>query len=120
MREEPELKPLELKPLEFKPPGECEGMPDIRAQIDAIDERVIALLGLRFEYVQAAAPFKSSAQSVRAPERFAAMIEQRRQWAQREGLSPDIIEQIYRALVEYFIAREMAQWQQQSPGSEGA
>jgi len=96
---------------ELKPPSQCEGMADIRAQIDEIDEEVIALLGKRAAYVRAAAPFKSSAGDVRAPERFAAMLQQRRQWAQREGLSADVIEKLYRDLVEYFIAREMEEWQ---------
>ena len=100
-----------MKTLELLLPEECRGMEDIRAQIDAIDERVVALLGQRAAYVRAAAPFKASAREVRAPERFAAMLEQRRAWAEREGLSPDVVEAIYRTLVEYFIAREMEEWQ---------
>jgi isochorismate pyruvate lyase len=39
-------------------PDECQDMTDIRREIDAIDRLVIALIGRRFKYVQAAAKFK--------------------------------------------------------------
>ncbi len=86
-------------------------MQDIRAEIDRIDQEVIGLLGERFEYVQAASQFKTSETSVRAPERFKAMLEQRRVWAQAAGLDPDVIANVYRDLVSYFTEEEMRKWQ---------
>jgi isochorismate pyruvate lyase len=94
----------------MKTPDECANMADIRAEIDHIDREVIALIGKRLQYVQAAARFKTSAESVKAPERFNAMLGQRRLWAEEEGLSSDAIEKMYRDLVEYFINEEMAKW----------
>src|SRR3989339_2256879 len=94
-----------------KEPEQCAGMPDIRAEIARIDQAVIALLGKRFRYVRAAAPFKTDAAAVRAPERFAAMLAQRRVWAEQQGLSAEVIEKMYRDLVAYFIAEEMRHWQ---------
>ena len=95
-------------------PDECRDMQDIRAEIDRIDKEVIRLLGQRFEYVQAASQFKTSATSVRAPERFKAMLEQRRAWAQEAGLDGGVIENVYRDLVNYFIEEEMKKWQSES------
>ncbi len=95
----------------MKTPEECQDMQDIRAAIDSIDREVIALLGRRFAYVRAASKFKTSATAVRAPERFRAMLEQRRAWAQAAGLDPDVIANVYRDLVNYFIAEEMRQWE---------
>ena len=92
-------------------PSECRDMQDIRAEIDRIDQEVIGLLGQRFAYVQAASLFKTSATAVRAPERFKAMLEQRRIWAQAAGLDPDVIANLYRDLVNYFIEEEMKKWQ---------
>ena len=92
----------------------CSGMEDIRVEIDNMDRDIIAILGKRFEYVKAASKFKTSETSVRAPERFKAMLEQRRVWASSEGLSPDAIEKMYRDLVNHFINEEMSKWQSES------
>ncbi len=89
-------------------------MRDIRAEIDRIDQEVIRLFGQRFAYVQAASQFKTSATSVRAPERFKAMLAQRRDWAREAGLDPDVIAGVYRDLVNYFIEEEMKKWQAES------
>jgi isochorismate pyruvate lyase len=94
-----------------KAPADCSDMTDIRAAIDQLDRGVIALLGQRFKYVQAAAKFKTSAAAVQAPERFSAMLQQRRVWAVEEQLDADVIEQLYRDLVQHFIAQELQQWQ---------
>ena len=94
-----------------KTPVQCENMADIRQEIDSLDQQVIALLGQRFEFVKAAAKFKTSETSVRAPERFKAVLQQRRDWAVEHGLSADVIEHMYRDLVHYFIAQELNHWQ---------
>jgi isochorismate pyruvate lyase len=35
------------------------------------------------------------------------MLQQRREWAQASGLNPDVIENIYRDLVNYYIEEEL-------------
>lgn len=94
-------------------PEQCAGMESIRDEIDRLDRAVIKLLGKRLQYVRAAVQFKTSAAAVRAPERFQAMLSQRREWATAEGLSPDAIEKLYSDLVQHFIAEEMTHWQAQ-------
>src|SRR5579864_3423677 len=94
----------------MKTAAECASLDEVRAEIDRIDEQVISLWGQRAEYVQAAARFKNKESEIAAPERFAAMLQLRRAWAEREGLSPDVIEKIYRDLVRYFIDREKEHW----------
>ncbi|BDM82084.1 isochorismate lyase [Acaryochloris marina] len=89
---------------------DCRDMTDIRAAIDHLDAQVIELLGQRFEYVKAAAKFKTDAHSVQAPERLKQMLAQRRQWAENAGLEPDVIEQLYRHLVQYFSDAELEHW----------
>lgn len=97
----------------MKQPQECNDMVDIRTEIDRIDRLIIYLIGERFGYVKAAAQFKTTAASVKAPERLQAMLQERRGWAEAEGLHPDVIEKMYRDLVNYFIAEEMHHWQEQ-------
>lgn len=91
-------------------PDECCNMDDIRREIDLLDQAVIKILGMRFKYVLAASKFKTSETSVRAPERFKAMLAKRREWAEVEGLSPDAIEKLYSDLVNHFIEEEMNRW----------
>jgi isochorismate pyruvate lyase len=91
----------------MKPPAECQNMADIRQEIDQLDRRIIELIGQRYGYVKAAAKFKTSETAVKAPERFAAMLVERRTWAVEEGLNPDAIEKLYTDLVNHFIAEEM-------------
>jgi len=92
-------------------PVDCINMNEIRSEIDTMDLNIISILGKRFEYVQAAAKFKTSETSVKAPERFNAMLLKRREWASENGLNPDAIEKMYRDLVNHFIAEEMKHWQ---------
>ncbi len=99
----------------MKPPEECQNMTEIRSEIDSLDRQVIQLLGQRFAYVKAAAKFKTDATSVKAPERFQSMLQQRRIWAEVEGLNPDAIEKLYRDLVNHFIQEELQQWKTQHP-----
>lgn len=94
----------------MKHPSDCENMAEIRAEIDHLDRQVIALLGRRFAYVKAASKFKTSETSVKAPERFQAMLQQRRVWAEEEDLNPDAIEKLYQDLVNHFIEEEMKHW----------
>ena len=99
----------------MKAPDKCANMEDIRAEIDRIDREIIALIGKRLQYVNAAARFKTSAdgvkdKSVRDMHRVNSMLRQRKRWAEEEGLSPDAIEKMYSDLVEYFINEEMTKW----------
>lgn len=95
----------------MKAPNECLNMQDIRAEIDVIDRQIINAFGKRFEYVKAASKFKTSKTSVKAPERFKSMLQQRRIWAEEQGLNPDVIEKLYEDLVNYFIQEELKHWQ---------
>ncbi|HEV3201218.1 MAG TPA: chorismate mutase [Bryobacteraceae bacterium] len=94
----------------MKTPTDCNSLADVRSAIDHVDEQIVALLGLRADYVRSAARFKSSEAEVAAPERLAAMLQVRRAWAEREKLAPGFIERLYRDVVVYFIDREREHW----------
>jgi len=91
-------------------PESCKNIDEIRSVIDAIDLQVIQLIGKRFKYVKAASKFKLNEEAVKAPERFKNMLLKRRDWASIEGLNPDVIEKVYRDLVNYFISEEIKNW----------
>jgi isochorismate pyruvate lyase len=78
--------------------------------MDAIDREIIALIANRVAYVRAAAKFKTSSENVAAPDRVAAVLKTRREWAEAAGLSGETIEGLYRGLVTYCVSEEHKQW----------
>ena len=91
----------------MKPPEECASLEDVRRAIDTLDREIVGLIGVRSRYVEAAARFKTSKESVRVPERQKAILEKRWWWAEEEGLSPDAIEKLLEGLIDYFLGREL-------------
>ena len=92
-------------------PENCANLDEIRAGMDAIDREIVSLISKRVAYVRAAASFKTSSANVAAPERVAAVLKTRREWAETAGLSGDVIEGLYRELVAYSVSEEHRQWE---------
>ena len=107
-----------IKNKNMKQPHDCQNIQDIREAIDIIDRDIINKFGIRFEYVKAAAKFKQNTKDVKAEERFNSMLQQKRILAVENNLNPDIIEQLYRDLVNYFINEELQHWKQKNNLSE--
>lgn len=83
---------------------------EIRANIDRLDDAIIALIAERAMYVKDAARFKRDAFQVAAPARQAEVFARARALAARhdrgfEGLA-DVTEATYRAMVAAFVASE--------------
>jgi tRNA-Thr(GGU) m(6)t(6)A37 methyltransferase TsaA len=86
---------------------EVHSIDETRAAIDLIDTEVIRLLGNRANFVHQIMKFKNNAEEVRAPHRYAEVIQHRRELAEQAGLNPDVIEEMYKLLVDNFIKEEM-------------
>jgi len=78
-----------------------------RQAIDRIDTEIIRLIANRAGYVRQVVKFKQTADEVRAPARYAQVMRERRELAEEAGLNPDIIEGMYKLLVDNFIKEEM-------------
>ena len=92
------------------PPEDCRTMAEVRAGVDALDERIVTLLAERFRYMDAAARIKPERSQVRDEARKAAVIAHAREIAARSALSPNVVAVIYEQLVEASIAYELACW----------
>ena len=88
-------------------PSECTSKDEIREQIDRIDQEIIALFGLRFQYVSEIVKFKTDVQSVIARDRKDHVIKERGEWAEKHGLDKNTFEQIFRFLVDHNIGKEL-------------
>ncbi len=96
-----------LRNINEKTPQDCTCIEDVRHEIDNIDKVIIRLLSQRFEYVKEVVKYKSNdSASIEASDRRREMLSHRRQWAEENGLSADVIEHIYDTLVAYFIEEE--------------
>jgi Chorismate mutase len=88
-------------------PASCQTLEQVRAGIDAVDERIVSLIAERGRFVRQAARFKKDAQAVRAPNRYAALLARVRRLAEQQAIDPDLIESVYRTMVDAFIAAEL-------------
>lgn len=91
---------------------------EARAAIDLIDTEVIRLLGNRAGYVRQVVNFKKTPEDVRAPARYAEVMHHRRELAEANGLNPDVIEGMYKLLVDNFIQEEMELLREREKGQE--
>ncbi|SHE61860.1 prephenate dehydratase [Desulforamulus putei] len=86
-----------------------ETLEELRADIDIIDRQVIELLGKRAKLVTRVGELKQNAGQVRDPAREAQVLAQVRRLAQHHGLSPDVLETVYRTLLDYFVELQVNQ-----------
>lgn len=90
-----------------KLPQDCTNITEVRNEIDSIDSEIIKLLSERFGYVREVVKYKEKTNTgIEASDRRAAVIESRRKWAEEVNINPDVIENIYNTLIDYFIIEE--------------
>jgi isochorismate pyruvate lyase len=87
-------------------PEDCRTMAEVRAGVDALDDRIVTLLGARIRFMEAAARIKPDRAAVRDEPRKAFVIAHARGVAVREGVPPDLVGALYETLVEGCIAYE--------------
>lgn len=87
-------------------PEDCRTMAEVRHGVDRLDEEILALLGERFRYMDAAARIKPSREAVRDEARKAEVIANVRRLAPGAGVDPETAAVLYEQLVETSIAHE--------------
>ncbi|MBJ9951901.1 MULTISPECIES: chorismate mutase [unclassified Acinetobacter] len=85
----------------------CESLEQVRDRIDHLDQELIELIAARQYYVDQAVRFKRTAEDVQSPERVQQVINKVRQKAMDVGTNPDLIEMLYREMIQHFIQREL-------------
>ena len=92
---------------QLTPPQDCRDMGALRAEIDALDERLVALLTARAGYIDQAIVLKKiNGWAAHIPERVEEVVAKVRDKADAEGLDPDLEEPLWRELIDWAIARE--------------
>lgn len=88
---------------------ECKTLEKVRENIDRIDKKIIELIAERSNYVVQAANFKKTSEEVKAPQRVEEIISKVRTLAKFHGVNPDIVENIYREMINLFINLELSE-----------
>lgn len=91
-------------------PKDCTTMAEVRAGVDDVDRKIVALLARRFGYMDAAARIKPNRSVVRDEVRKAEVLAKIRAEAANHGLDPEFAARLYDQLVEACIAYEFEEF----------
>ena len=91
-------------------PPDCTDMTQVRAGVDDVDRRIVALLARRFGYMDAAARIKPTRDAVRDEWRKADVKAKVDAAAAGAGIDRALIARLYEDLIETSIAHELARW----------
>ena len=84
----------------------CTTMDDVRRNVNALDDVLVPLLVTRIGYMTQAARIKGDVGQVRDEARIEAIVSRVRERTVQEGGQPDVMEAVYRQLMEECIAYE--------------
>ena len=101
---------------ERKAPALCRSMVDVRHGVDRVDEEILALLGERFAYMDAAARTKPDRAAVRDEGRKAQVLANVARLAGRLGVPAAVATSLYETLIEASIAFEFERFDDKQNG----
>ncbi|HTN61112.1 MAG TPA: chorismate mutase [Devosia sp.] len=90
----------------LKQPAECQTKDDVRAEIDRVDQALLALFAERHRYVTRMAQIKTDPHEARDPVRIEAIIDTLRTRSLALDLDEDQAELIWRTLIDWNINYE--------------
>ena len=92
---------------ELTKPDDCKSMEELLHQIDKLDIKIVELLATRSQFIDRATDLKSiNGMPARIPDRIESVVSNAREAAQELDLDSDLVEKIWRILIEWSIQRE--------------
>lgn len=88
----------------------CGSLAEVRANIDRLDRIIVPLLAERAGYVRQAGHLKPTRAAVVDQDRIEDIIVKVRALAGEQEIDPDLIERIYRSMIDAYIAFEDEVW----------
>ena len=83
-----------------------ENMEELREEIDLLDNELIGLFAKRFKFIEDAALIKNDINEIRDNARIEKIVSRVRNLAKTNNLSEDIIEELWRFIIELSIKHE--------------
>lgn len=94
------------KRIEY-PVVQCDNMDDLRVEIDQLDRVIVDLLSVRQGFMEQAARIKQDRNLVRDERRIEDVVAKALDHAQQVGAHPELVENLYRQMIEWCINYEM-------------
>ena len=89
---------------------ECHSLEELRTEVDKLDDQIVDLIAERNRYIHQASKFKQSVDEIKSDERIEAVINRVRHRALTEGVSPNLVTEIYRKMIEEMVEAEIAEF----------
>jgi len=89
-----------------KSPADCATKDDVRAELDRIDQALLALFAERHRYVTRMAEIKTDPHEAHDPARIASILSKQRRRAEELGLDEDQAELIWKTLIDWNVNYE--------------
>lgn len=91
----------------MKAPNDCHSMQELRGAIDALDAQIVQALARRATYIDRAIALKpAEGMPARVDDRVEDVVAKVRGHAAASGLDPDLVEAMWRRMIEWSIDRE--------------
>lgn len=82
---------------------------ELRTKIDEVDQHLIQILAERHAIVREIGALKKNDTEIVAQNRQQEIYQTRRDWAQEQGLNPDLVEHLFRTIINFNIEMEREQ-----------
>ncbi len=89
---------------------QCTTLQEAREEIDKLDEEIVTLIARRNAYIKQIAHFKNSIDEVKAQDRIGDVISRVREQAIAQGLSPNLITDLYVRMIDSMVESEVAEF----------
>lgn len=92
----------------------CKSLQEVRKNIDRLDEQIMDLLYQRAFYVRNVLAFKASCDEIVVPERIEEIVQKARHFfSNKEDTDDQLGEDLYRNIIDSYIAYEKRCWKRQ-------
>jgi isochorismate pyruvate lyase len=88
----------------------CKSLDEARKEIDKLDEQIVDLIATRNAYIKQLAHFKNSIDEIKAEDRISDVINRVRARAIEQGLSPNLINELYIKMIDAMVDSEVAEF----------
>jgi len=88
----------------------CNSLKEVRAEIDILDEKLVALISQRSHLIRQAASFKDSVDEVKADDRIEFILQKVRHKAIELEVSPNMISELFTIMIDEMVETEIAEF----------